>query len=133
MTYISFWPVLVAAIVAFAIMSLWYSPMLFGKEWMTLSKIDAPGSSKGAWRLYIIQFIAMLVTFAVMAFIESTSMTLSSGDGAFIAFLIWLGFIAAGNTGELMWQKKPFKLVLIESIGTLISLMVGGAIIGAWH
>ena len=64
MTSYDFWSILVAAIVAFAIGSLWYSPLLFGKEWMALSGISTSdaSSTKGMWKLYVAQFITTLVT-----------------------------------------------------------------------
>ncbi|MDE2037989.1 MAG: DUF1761 domain-containing protein [Patescibacteria group bacterium] len=132
MAHISIWPVIVAAIAGFAASSIWYSPALFGKEWMSLAGIGAPGSAKGIWKRYASHFVVMIVTFAVLAFFMDAAGTLSSGDGAFMAFLAWLGFVAPTGAGALLWQKKPLKLALIESVGTLVSLMIGGAIIGAW-
>jgi hypothetical protein len=46
--------------------------------------------------------------------------------------LAWLGFIFPMNISSLMWERRPFKLVLISSIQMLLVLVVGGAIIGAW-
>jgi hypothetical protein len=75
MTSFNFWPVLVASVVAFAIGALWYSPILFGKEWMALSKISPKdiddSSKKGMWKLYLTQLIATFVTFSVISFILS--------------------------------------------------------------
>lgn len=134
---INFWPILVAAIVAFGIGALWYSPILFGKEWMSLSKItDADmkeARTKGMWISYLVQFVMALVTFCVLGFIISTSDSISASDGAFIGFLSWLGLVLPIGVSSLLWEKKPLKLVAINTISILLNLLIGGAIIGAWR
>lgn len=133
---VNIWPILVASVVAFAIGALWYSPVLFGKEWMALAKInqsDVERARAGSmWKSYISQFVATLVMFGVLSFIIWTTKTSSLSDGAFLGLLIWIGFTATEGVGALLWERKPFRLVLIQCVGTLISLVVGGAIIGAW-
>jgi len=137
MISISFWPILVAAIVAFAIGALWYSPILFGRQWMALIRMSdsdmAAAQEKGVAKLYVIQFIVSLVTFGVLAFVISASGSMNAGDGMFAAFLAWLGFPVMTTIGEMLWQKKPAKLAFITLSCTLVSWIVGGAIIGAWR
>ena len=136
MNTINFWPILVASIIAFVIGAFWYSPLLFGKEWMTLVGISEKEANKmtfaTTWKLYVGQFIATLVEFGVLAFILSVTNARSAADGAIIAFLIWLGFNATEGVGKLMWEKKPLKLILISSVAMLVSLVIGGVIMGAW-
>jgi hypothetical protein len=131
------WSILVASVVAFAIGALWYSPMLFGKEWMALSKMTdadmASARSRGIWKLYIAQFVITIVMYAVLGFIVASNASVTATDGAFSGFLVWLGFYATAAISGMMWEKKSFKLQLISSIGMLVNLVVGGAIIGAWH
>lgn len=134
---INFWPILVATIVSFGIGALWYSPILFGKEWMTLSKIKESdwdeAKAKGPWKAYVVQFIAIFVTYAILGFLVSATNAATATDGAFLGFLVWLGFVATDAAGALMWEKKPMKLVLINIVATLLTLVIGGAILGAWR
>ena|SRR3989344_4140803 len=134
---INFWPVLVAAVVSFGIGALWYSPILFGKEWMTLTKMSdsdmEAAKAKGMWKSYVVHFIATLISFLVLAFISTTIGIANAGDGAYIAFLLWLGFVLPINVSEYLWKKAPIKLVIIDTVNVLVSLLIGGAIIGAWR
>jgi len=134
---VNIWPILVATIVSFGIGALWYSPVLFGKEWMALSKInesDVEASKmKGMWKSYIIHIIATFISFCVLGFIASATGVQTASDGAFFAFLAWLGFIIPMNISRLLWQRDPMKLVLIDTVNVLIGLLIGGAIIGAWN
>ncbi len=136
MQTINFWPILVASIVSFGVSALWYSPILFGKEWMSLVKMtDADmdaARSKGIWKLYIIQFIMTLIGFCVLAFVIASTSAQGGSNGAFMGFLVWLGFVATGAVSGLIWEKYPFKLMLIDTVSILVTLVIGGAIIGAW-
>lgn len=133
---INFWPILVAAIVTFGLSALWYSPFLFGQMWARLAKVDdndvAETKARGIWKLYIVQFIATLISFFVLAFIIASTSSAGTGNGIFIGFLVWLGFVVTTTLSGVLWEKYTFKLAVIDTLSVLLNLMVGGAIIGAW-
>lgn len=136
MTSGNFWPILVASIVAMGIGALWYSPLLFGKEWMKLMNIKeaeiAAARKRGMVKLYAGQFVMTLVTFAVLTFILVNTASRTTGDGVLMGFLVWLGFGLPSGVSALLWENKPFKLILITSLANLVTMVIGGAIIGAW-
>ncbi len=136
METINLWSILVASVVAFAISAVWYSPILFGKEWMSLlgytEKDIAETKKKGLTKSYVIQFIMTIITFIVIAFVISALNAQNVRDGAFIGLIAWVGFIVPVTVSCMLWEKSPLKLVLIDSIAMLICWIVGGAIIGAW-
>ncbi len=138
MDTINFWPILVASIVAFIISVLWYSPILFGKEWLTLSKISdadiaAAKAKGGMWKSYLVQFISTVIVFCVTAFIVSSTNSVGGSNGAFIGFLAWFGFYFTQEASAILWERKPFKLALISTVCMLLNLVIGGAIIGGWN
>jgi len=136
MISLNFWPILVSALVAFAMGAFWYSPILFGKEWMNLSNIpedDATRESSGKmWKLYLGQFIITIVLFCILGFLITAIGPRTVENGMFLAFIIWIGFSLTTAIGKIFWHKTPLKLVLIEEFNNLITWVVGGAIIGAW-
>lgn len=133
---INFWPILVASIVAFAIGSFWYSPILFGNEFKALVNKDKKDHSKaeqkGMLGSSIIHFIFTIITFCVIAFLMAMNGLVSPSEGAFLGFLGWVGFSLSENVSAVIWEDKSKKLAVIQAIGTLIVLVIGGAIIGAW-
>ncbi len=137
MTSAYIWPILVASVAAFAIGALWYSPLIFGKQWMALVKMSdadmAAARENGVAMFYVIQFVITVVTFIVIAFLIELTGANTPGHGVFIAVLAWIGFPLTSAIGEVMWQKKPVKLAVISLLGTLVSWVIGGAIIGAWR
>ncbi len=100
---------------------------------MNLTDTDiGDAKSKGIWKLYIIQFVMITIGFCVLAFIITSTNATGGGNGAFMGFLVWLGFVATGAVTGFMWEKYPFKLMLIDTLSVLLTLVIGGAIIGAW-
>ena len=133
---ISFWPILVSAVVAFVIGALWYSPVLFGKEWMgylASCRGGAAGSASGMWQRYLVQIVMTLIMFVIMGFAVSASGSTGTADGALVGFLAWLGFMLPTAVTNVLWKEEPFKISLIETVNNLVILVIGGAIIGAWH
>ncbi len=130
------WPVIVASVVGMGIGALWYSPYVFGKEWVALSNISKndleSARARGMWKQYVIQLIAYFVMFSVFGFLVSASGTQNVTDAAFLGVLVWLGFVVANSVGDLLWANKPLKLIMINAIGSLLALVVGGAILGIW-
>lgn len=132
---INFWSVLVASVVAFIVSALWYSPILFGKEWMALTGYSdsALGNTKSKiiW-FYIVQLIITIVSFCILGFAMTASGISTASDGAIAGILAWLGFQVPLYIGALMWEGRPGKLILINLVCGLLIMVIGGAIIGAW-
>jgi hypothetical protein len=133
---INFWPILVATVVAFAIGCLWYSSVLFGNEFKTLvnkgGKDSEDAAQKGMFSRSVIHLIFTFITFCVIGFIMAMNGIVSASEGAFLGFLVWLGFSFSESLSSVLWENKSKKLVAIQTIGTLVVLVIGGAIIGAW-
>lgn len=131
---INFLAIVVASLVSFGIGSLWYSPFLFGKEWMEGRNVSEKNlETTSVLRSYIVQFILTLFTFTFIAFIISVSQARTSTDGAFIGLLGWLGLVVPLSASGLLWKKESFTLFLIDIVNNLVVLTIGGAIIGAWR
>ena len=134
---VNFWAVLVSAVASMVIGSIWFGP-LFGKKYISAMGLDKKtpeeqaAMKKGMMMSYVWQFISSLVMFYVLAwFILGTGMW-GAGGGAQIAFWAWLGFVVPLKLGDALWGGK--MLLFWLGIGnSLITVLVGGAIIGAWH
>lgn len=137
MESVSIWPILIASVAAFIIGALWYSPFLFGKEWMALigatDKDIADAKARGMTKSYVAQLIITLLTFIVMHFAIVAVGARTALDGAFVALIAWVGFIVPGSVGSMLWEKKTIRYALITSVSTLLCWIVGGAIIGGWR
>ncbi|MSR85497.1 DUF1761 domain-containing protein [Candidatus Uhrbacteria bacterium] len=136
---INYLAVLVCGIVSMVVGSLWYGP-LFGKMWMSLmgmtpEKMEA-SKKKGMTQSYILMFIGSLV----MAYVLAHSVVFGSSylhmtgawAGVMAGFWSWLGFIAPVTLGSVLWENKSWNLWILNNGHYLVSLLVMGAILGAW-
>jgi len=117
--------------------SVWYGP-LFGKKYMHEMGMDSWTPEKKAemkksmTMSYVGQFIASLVMFYVLAWLMGALNQVSVMGGIQAAFWVWLGFIVPVKLGDALWGGK-MSLFWIAIFGNLITLLIVGSIIGAWH
>ena len=132
---INYWAVLVVAILANVIGALWYSPLLFGKQWMKLSGItpkQTPKMKQKANVSYAINVVASLVMAYVLAHYVDFAEAVTIAGGLQAGFWAWLGFIAPVQLGKVLWENQPFKLYLLNTGYYFVSLLVMGAILAVW-
>jgi hypothetical protein len=128
--------ILVAALVAFLIGALWYSPVLFAKAWVrtngyTPERLAAMRANAG--RAYAGSFVAFVVMASVLGLLLRHLGADSTADGAAWGFHAWLGFaLPIGFTANL-YSDKPAAAFLIDAGYQLVYMTVMGAILGAWQ
>jgi uncharacterized membrane protein SpoIIM required for sporulation len=131
---VNFWAVLLAAAASMALGYLWYSPMLFGKQWMQLSgtkeKEVKKEKKQGGTRDMVLETVKSLVmAYVLAAFISRLGITTTLG-GTAIGFLAWLGFIGTNSLGSVIWERKPKELWMLNNAYSCIAMMLMGFLIG---
>ncbi len=131
---INVWAVLVAALSAFVVGWLWYGP-LFGKHWMKLNgfteEMLREGGGMSMPLIMIVNYIATaLAAFAIAIFIGSEA---DMHFGIFAGFMIALFWIGTSRLNDVLYERKPFKLYLINVGYYLVIYIIMGAVLGAWH
>lgn len=127
LNYIS---LILATLASMVVGFVWYSPILFGSQWMKLmgwdphdKKLMADMKSKA-----IMGYLGGLVSSLIMAstlsyFIQTLDVV--SLTGVFqLVMLVWLGFIATTLSGSILWEGKPKQLYYINTAYHLVSLIV---------
>lgn len=134
MSDINFLAVLVAAILYFVIGMIWYSPQLFGKTWMELSRLNPDECKKNMCMTTLAGCFAVgLVMSFVVAHFVHVSNAITAMDGAKVGFWAWLGFGATIPFSGVLWEKKPLHLYLINSGCYLVILLLIGALLAVWR
>ena len=123
--------VVVSALAAFAVGSLWYSPLLFSKSWQALSKLTDE-DIKGANMLLIFgtTFILNIIGAFVLDMFIGREATLVVGLMA--GLLVSLAWIATSFGINYLFTRKPFKLFLIDAGYYVTFFALMGIILGAW-
>jgi hypothetical protein len=127
------WALLVSALILWFLGACWYSPVLFAKPWMAALGIVPGHAKKGLATGMISSFLGdLLVAFALLHFIH-WSEAATYGAGAFIGFLCWLGFVAAIQFPQGIYENRPFKLFAITSGYWLVGLPIIGGLLAVWR
>ena len=125
--------VLVAGIIHMVLGFLWYGP-LFSKQWMKLvgmTQDQAQGNPNPT--IYLVPFVTALIGFYVLAlFINAAGMGTLAG-GATVGFLTGIGFLAMFSSANYLFSMRPFQLFLIDIGYPVVSLVIAGALLGAWR
>ena len=133
---VNYLAVFAAAVVGMALGALWYSPVLFGKTWMSLTGLSeetlTKAKEKGMAKSYLIGFIGTLIMSYVLAHITSYASATTFLEGSLAGFWIWLGFIAPVALGTVLWEGKPVKLYILNTSYYLVALVLMGAILAVW-
>jgi hypothetical protein len=128
--------VLVAAVVSFVLGSVWYSPMLFGKQWQKLTGVSMQGGQADIAKVMVGGFAIGLVLSFFFAFTASLAalpmgIVLQNDSVVVIniaaALLLWVGFILVPSMYEILYTKKSLKLAAID-LGYQLVNLVGIAI-----
>jgi len=131
---INYWAVLVATIAAMAIGALWYSPLLFAKQWMKEVGKGA-GDMNQTGPVYALTAVTTFMTAYILAHFVAYAVgsgSSSAGAGALTGLWAWLGFVVPMIGSEHLFSGKTKNLYLITVGHYLLSLVVMGAILGAW-
>ncbi len=134
-TSVNFIAILVCGIMAMIVGGLWYSPILFGKQWIAMSGVSQAKLEEGKNKMfvsYVINFVASLIMFYVLAHFVQLAKAVSWTEGVTTGFWLWLGLVAPTSLGSVLWEQKPWLLWVLNNSYYLLMLMAAGAILAVW-
>jgi hypothetical protein len=127
------WAILVSALILWVLGAVWYSPALFSKPWMAALGIVPDSSRKGLATGMIASFLGdLLVAFALLHVILWSGAR-HFAAGAFVSFVCWLGFFAATQFPQGIYERRPTRLFWINNGYWLIGLIVIGGLMAVWQ
>ena len=124
------WAMLAAAVSAFVVGGLWYSPVLFGKAWERANSFTE--SPQAGAKSYASSFLFMLVMAVNLAFYLADPKT-TAAFGAIAGFLAGFGWAAMGLAIVALFEKRSWKYSLINGGYLTVALTLMGLILGAWR
>jgi uncharacterized protein DUF1761 len=126
------WAILVAAIAAFILGAVWFSPALFGKAWKKANGFGANEPPKATGQMMLLAFVLTLVMSANLAmFLNDPKTTLAWGATA--GFLAGVGWVAMGMGIVSIFERRPWTYVAVNGGYLTVALVVMGAILGGWR
>jgi hypothetical protein len=124
--------VIAAALSAFILGGIWYSPVLFGNAWMkengfTLEIVKAGNKTKiFGWSL----ILTLIMAVNLAMFLNTPDMTFVLGLTYGLLAGVW---VFCGIAIVALFELKGWLYILVNGGYCLVSLGLMGAIIGAWR
>ena len=130
---VNIWAVILAGVSYLIVGALWYSPLLFGKQWIQLNGFTDEDfkTNKPMWMITLVSFLSASVSAFVISWILGANSSALFGAiiGAGIAFF----WITMSKLPNVLFENQPVKLFLIHAGFDLVSYMVMGAIVANWR
>jgi len=130
MKHLNFVALAVLTVVAFVASSIWYSPLLFGRQFLELSGGSAsayPSPTKALFELLRTLVLAFVIAGLVRRLnIEDWKHAVGLG------LWLWVGFPVILLTGSILWQNVPWQLAAIHSGDWLIKLILIPVGVAVW-
>lgn len=134
--HINYLAVIVAAVVAFAIGGLWYSPLLFANLWVKAhgySEERLKEMQSGAGKAYAVSLVCqLLIAMAIAIFVGYLQLGPLS-QGMKLGALAWLGFAFPLGLMATMFTDKKMMVFWIDTGYQLVYLLVMASIITVWR
>lgn len=124
--------VVVAAAANMVLGALWYSPILFAKQWTALTGKTDMTPGEGAVIGYVVAAIASLITAYVLAHFLDYTQADTWMEGVVTAFWIWVGFVFTSFVTQYMFEGRRKQLLAINSGYVLVGLVIMSVILTLW-
>jgi len=128
------WLAVIAATLSnFLIGGLWYSPLLFGKQWMNENNFTEEGLKKSNMaKIFVTTFLfSFIIAFNLAMFLNDSKTEISWG--AIAGFLAGFGWVAMSLFIIGQFERRTTRYMLIHAGYVTISFVLMGVIIGAWR
>jgi len=132
---INYWAVVVATVAAFVAGAVWYSPLLFGKAYMTLRGLD-PGAladMKPQARELLGEFVRCLFFAFVLAHFVVRLGVGGWKGAALLGLGVGVGFQATLLFGAVIHENMPWKLYAIHAGDALVKTLLMAVVLGVWR
>lgn len=132
---VNYLAVLVAAIVSMILGMVWYSPILFGRQWSALMGVDPNDKEKmekmkkESGLLYAATAIGSLIMAYILALFFLWIGVEDVINGMLASVFIWVGFIATVTFSNALFEKKPKALWAINGGYHLVALLFASAVL----
>jgi hypothetical protein len=128
---LNYWTILAAALSTFLLGGLWYSPAVFGKAWMKENGFTEESmKNSNMVKIFGLALVLALISAINLAMFlgPDTDVTM----GALYGFAAGFGWVATFVGTHYLFERKSFKLFLINAGYSIVALTIMGVIIAAW-
>ena len=124
--------IVAAAVSAFALGALWYSPLLFVERWMKETGMTRESAKRAnVMMTFGFSFLLSLVASFFLALFIGTNA--GAGFGALAGFMAGFGWVFTFIGIIYLFERRSLAHFLINALYSVVSLTLMGFIIGIWQ
>lgn len=124
------WPMIGAAIlVRVVIGAIWYSRLVFGPAFMRLTGCTEEEMKRRLPMAVLSDIIGSFLMAFILYHAVYYAGARTMGAGVAVGLFNWLGFVAVTHFALVMYEKRPFKLFLINNGYQALTLAIMGALL----
>jgi len=131
MKRVNFLTLIVVVVVAFVASSVWYSPLVFGKQFLEFSGFAAAPKPSPV-KAFLELFRTFVLGYVIARLVAGLNIVDWKG-GLQLGLWLWIGFPAVLLTGSILWQGAPWQLAAIHSCDWLIKLILIPVTCAVWR
>ena len=131
---INYLAVVVAAVAAFVVSTVWY--IVFGKEMMKLQGVKpdamADMETPQPWKILVEIVRSLVVAYVLARFVVLLGVVEWMG-AVQLGVWVWIGFPITLLVGSVIWENIPWKLAAIHAGDWLVKILFIVVILGVWR
>ncbi|HEX6655289.1 MAG TPA: DUF1761 domain-containing protein, partial [Candidatus Limnocylindria bacterium] len=134
---INWLPVIVGALIYFALGAAWFSPMLFARPWQRAIGWD-PQERPPAQNptFYVVPLLTYLVIAIAVALIARATGSDTIGEGIVLGLVIGFGLAAMHSLGDAVFdpnKPQPYTWFAITAAYHVIGILIVAILVSAWR
>lgn len=112
---------------------IWYSPYIFGNEWMKLLGKDMSFFKNAGIMPFIVAFISSVFTIYTIAWVFKQLQIQSFIKGIFYAIVFWFGFLFCELLTIDQMELRHYGLTWINAGKSFVTFVMSGFLLGFWN
>ena len=129
---LNWWAIIVATVTAFVLGGVWYSPLMFGNVWMKVAGMTEESVKQANMaKIFGGSFVLILIAAVNLGMFLGPNSDLAFGIAAGAA--TGIGWVVPAFGVVYLFEQRPTLQWFINGAYWVVTFIIMGAIIGAWH
>jgi len=132
-SFFNIWAVLVSVVSNMILGALWYSPVLFGNQWLKLIGKKAEDISKDdASKSMMFSIIPAIVLIVLLSLVLAFTRASTVADALIIGTITSLGFMGMNAFNQYLFEQRSLKLIILNTGYPFVALNIAAVILTLW-
>ena len=122
-----------AIVLQVGLSALWYSPLVFGEQWLSALGMTMADLDLGDYVPYLIAVGGTVLLTYFLAWLVVRLEATYPSEAVQIAFLLWLCVVVTEHATHYTFQGVDYRVLLIDTGKTLVGLLIAALLLVSWR